>query len=250
MQYYAFDDSCQALVGNFFNHATGELIPARCKKWSCKFCGPRRARRFVARVLKTPSLSYFVTLTSVPHDEYLAREHVKRFNACWRSWLQWLKREVGVSDCSWVLERGNKSGHLHKHALLTTGRSFSYKRARAAIVRCGLGAVCDFQRISGNRRAANYLAKYLQKADGAEWPWPRYTRRAQTSQPDFPREPSTFTFIQRPLKQWRRRPERDIPLIHEFWLAWEMPGWQLPIALNHEEKVRHENQSLEGYSGP
>ncbi len=202
MRFIEIDDSCQATIGIFFDPATGEVAAARCKKWSCATCGPRAARRFIARVLRTPRFTYFITLTSKPHDPYLTREQVRSFNACWRSFLQWLKREVGIGDVTWVLERGEKTGHLHRHALIDTSRSFSYKRARAALVRTGHGAVCDFKPSRSQQSAqagARYLGKYLAKSlPDHRSAWPRYSRRCQTSTPNLPRTASSFVFIPRP----------------------------------------------------
>src|SRR5579871_1915436 len=112
--------ACQ--IGIFFNPSTGTALPALCKKWGCAVCGPRAQRRFIARVLRTPRFTYFITLTSRPHGS-LTRELVKNFNACWRSFLQWLKREVGINHVSWTLEQGERTGHLHRHALIDTNRS-------------------------------------------------------------------------------------------------------------------------------
>lgn len=254
MQYYAFNDSCQALVGNYFNPTTGELVPARCKKWSCKFCGPRAARRFVARVMRAKSYSYAITLTARPHGA-VTRELVQNFNACWRSWKQWLRREVGaLGDCSWSLELGPKSGHLHRHLLIHTRRSFSYKRARAALVRCGLGAVCDFKPIKSQnsaRAGGRYLGKYLAKTTAEHHTlWPRYSRRAQTTVPALAHPKTDFIFVPRPRDVWRRRAEAAIPLIHEFWLPEEMPWSQVPLALNQKEKVRHAQPVSEANDRP
>lgn len=243
MQYYAFDDSCQALIGNYLSTTTGELIPARCKKWSCKFCGPRAARRFVARVMRTRRFTYFITLTSRPHGA-LDASTIRKFNACFRSFRQWLKRECGLGDVTWTLERGEKTGHLHRHALIDTNRSFSYKRARAALVRTGHGAVCDFKPSRSAQSAqagARYLGKYLAKNLSLHsTEWPKYSRRCQTSTPPLPKPDQQYIFIPKPQLPWRRRPESATPLVNEFWHDSEMPGWQLPIALNQKEKLRHE----------
>lgn len=244
MQYYKFDDSCQALVGNYFCESTGLLLPARCKKWSCKFCGPRRARRWIARIRRAARVDYFITVTARPHGA-VTRELVKKFNASWRSWLQWLKRELKVGDVSWTLEQGSKSNHLHRHALIQTGRSFSYKRARAALIRSGHGAVCKFVPIKSSRSAtagAGYIAKYLGKSLGEHsTQWPRYARRAQTSVPDLT-EPSAFdfTFIKKPSIDWKRREEFHDPAQEFLCPKSDYIGGQRELTLNQIEKLRQE----------
>jgi hypothetical protein len=212
MQYLEITDACQATIGMFFDPATGEAVAARCKKWSCKVCGPRAARRFIARVMRTPRFTYFITLTSKPHGA-MTKALVREFNAAWRAFRQWLKREVGIGDVTWVLEQGEKTGHLHRHALIDTSRSFSYKRARAALVRSGHGAVCDFKPSRSQHSAqagARYLGKYLAKSlsDHASQ-WPRYSRRCQTSTPHIQRPKSTFIFIARPFAHRGDSPWKD-----------------------------------------
>jgi len=242
VSYSKIDGLCQSPPGNYLNRATGELVAARCNKWDCRTCGPRRARRFVARVLRTPRFSYFVTLTAPPHSPYLDAAIVRSFNASWRSWKRWLKRSVGVGHCSWVLERGEKTGHLHRHALIETGRRFSYLAARAALVRCGLGSVCDFKRVPSRRAkvaVGRYIGKYLAKQLG-DCLWPRYTRRAQTSIPDNRTSDPNWSFIARPRTIWRRWAECEPRLSEEMTKPSDFRGWQLPLALNQYEKVRHE----------
>jgi hypothetical protein len=139
------------------------------------------------------SSGYTITLTARPHGAVTA-ELVRNFNASWRSWLQWLKRELGVGriEFSWVLERGGRTGHLHRHAVVDTrGRSFSYRRARAALVRCGMGSVCNFRPILSQQAAragAAYIGKYLSKhlADPRRRSFPAYSRRCQTTIPKLP----------------------------------------------------------------
>jgi hypothetical protein len=191
---------CQQSPGRFIPMLpTGDVLAAPCKKWSCPACGPRAARRFIARVQRTPRFTYFITLTSKPGQGSVNRQSVKNFNACWRSFAQWLKREVGLNHVTWTLEQGEKTGHLHRHALIDTNRSFSYKRARAALVRTGHGAVCDFKPSRSARSVqagARYLGKYLGKSlSDQKHAWPRYTRRCQTSTPAIPSPPSQYKFI-------------------------------------------------------
>jgi hypothetical protein len=250
LSYVKIDDACQGVAGNFVNTETGEITNARCKKWSCKSCGPRKARRFVARVLRTPRFTYFVTLTAKPHGEYLDAATVRRFNGSWRSWRQWLKREAGVGDVTWVLERGGKSGHLHRHALIETGRSFSYKKARAALVRCGMGAVCDFKPIKVAQSAAagaRYLGKYLGKSlADHQTDFPRYARRAQTSSPDIRLPCPVFLFVPADKINYKlhigpvdssRQSDRDPAASYiDGWLA---TRYSSELALNQKEKVRH-----------
>lgn len=246
MQYSRIPDACQAQIGNFLNRSTGQLIPARCGKWSCRVCGPRAQRRFIARVLRTRSFSYFITLTSRPHAEHLTGEHVRTFNRSFRAFRQFLKRECGIGDSTWVLERGGKSGHLHRHWAVQTRKRFSYSRARAAIVRSGQGAVCNFKPVRSKRGVASYIGKYLGKHLGDNL-WPRYARRCQTSIPDNRTPTGDWVFIGRPYQttaerkreafEFRWQPDRPkLPI--ENWKPCDMPGSQLTLI--QFEKVHQE----------
>lgn len=234
--------ACQQSPGYFWNPLTGLVQHAPCKKWSCPACGPRAARRFIARVMRTPRFTYFITLTSKPDGvPGTSAAQVKKFNACWRSWLRWLKREAGVNHVTWTLERGSKTGHLHRHALIDTNRSFSYKRARASLVRTGHGAVCDFKPSRSqhsSRAGARYLGKYLAK-HLENTPWPKYSRRCQTSTKSWKAKSSSYKFLAYG-DHWRSITQ-DSPLdLHRMprMLADDDPR-VLHIALNQYEKLRH-----------
>jgi len=229
---------CQ--VGYFTNASTGEVVPARCGAWACPECGPRKVRRFAARVRRARGWSYFITLTlegaAAPDCET-----IRYINRCWRTFKRWLQRNACVKNWVWVNEVSPR-GRLHKHAMVACSR-FDYSRARDAVVRAGFGSVCDFQRVRGAVRVASYIAKYLSKTlpRGA---WPRYARRCQTSVPEA-----------RPEDVWLFKPKRLQPRItwqkeavydrEKEWrnaeAARAAAAWspQLDLALIQEEKVRH-----------
>jgi hypothetical protein len=248
VSYTQIIEPCKHPIGNFFSPTTGEVKQAPCCKWSCAACGPRRARRYVARVSRMPARGYFITLTARPHGPVDA-ETVKSFNRCYRHWRQWLKRECGVGHSSWVLEKGERTGHLHRHAVIETFRSFSYRRARASLVRCGLGVVCDFKRISSKRGAspaARYLGKYLGKHLSNSANWPRFARRCQTSVPDNTIRTHSWSFIARP--KWdvpaqrlkRSRFEFAERATEGYWNdVAEEDGLDHTIALNQYDKLLH-----------
>lgn len=53
-----------ALRHRFINRATGETTRARCNKWSCPFCGPRKVDRW-RRLIELAQPTLFVTLSRV-----------------------------------------------------------------------------------------------------------------------------------------------------------------------------------------
>jgi|SRR5215472_11035624 len=239
-------EQCQ--VGWLTNSHTGWVKPALCKSWRCGYCGPRKQRQWVRRITRRAIKGYFVTLTVDRGGELLA-ENIRRLNRCWRTLKQWFKRNAGLRNFSWTNESGSKNGRIHKHAVIECD-GLDYREARAAVVRAGFGAVCDFQRIRfGSRGAHAYLSKYLAKnlADGE---WPRYARRCQTTHPADPPEPG-WTFEKKKLppivnehQEIRANHSIDSMLLAQnLQLALEAQKWtpqlELPLALTTEEKVHH-----------
>jgi len=224
------------------------VLPTRCKRWQCPECGSRRQRQFIKRISQRPAKGYFATFT-VDRDGSASRENIKRLNKCWRPLSQWLKRNAALSDTTWVNEIGSAHGRIHKHAVLSCSR-FDYREARAAVVRAGFGAVCNFQPIKLGQAGANtYVSKYLGKnLAGPEWP--KYARRCQTT---IPAEKTTheFTFEKLKLPPWigewqelRANKTIDSALFAEnMRLEREAQTWtpqlELPLTSTTEEKVHH-----------
>lgn len=165
-------------IGIFISKKTGEAHPASCGSWACIDCGPRKVRRFLARIAP-PQWTYMATLT-LEGDGSPTRENIRSINASWRVFKRWLERNVHLEDFTWVNEQGKLHSRLHKHALVKCS-FIPYRRARAAIIRAGFGPVCDFQPVKTQRNARFYVSKYLSKSLPVKWP--KYSRRCQTSIP-------------------------------------------------------------------
>lgn len=165
-------------IGTFYSRDTGEVRPAPCGSWNCVDCGPRKSRRFQARIAPS-KWSYMVTLT-LDGEGSASTANVKRLNRNWRVFKRWLQRSAKLRDFAWVNEQGKKHGRIHKHALVQSS-TFSYRRARAAVLRAGFGPVCDFSRVRSQRAVRSYVSKYLTKSLAVRWP--KYSRRCQTSLP-------------------------------------------------------------------
>lgn len=168
---------CQ--VGFFTSLNTGEMFVARCKRWACAECGPRRVRRFVKRIAPA-AWRYMVTLTVLGDDGVPHADNIKKLNHRWRSFSRWLKRNYGLHNYVWVNERGELHGRLHKHVLVESDY-IEYGEAQEAAKRDGLGKV-NFRPVESQRKARWYVSKYLSKSlDGKQWP--KCSRRCQTTVP-------------------------------------------------------------------
>lgn len=193
---------CNTPAGALLHFPDNKLVILRCSKWSCQCCARVRAWKLIKR-LGDKTFRYLITITA-PAEFGMNVEAVKGFNQSWRRVYQWLKREhpackhrsasgrtykhgpFNASLQTYVFsnERGQETGHLHKHIVAQCQR-FCYACLRERLCHYGLGAVCDFKRLKSKRgwstmRAVNYAVKYVTKSCD-KWPFPRYSRRVQTS---------------------------------------------------------------------
>src|SRR5436309_335744 len=53
-----------ALRHRFINQETGEVVRARCDRWDCLYCGPRKVDQW-RRLIQLAEPTLFVTLTKV-----------------------------------------------------------------------------------------------------------------------------------------------------------------------------------------
>jgi len=139
------------------------IVRLRCKRWDCPVCGPRRVRK-LQRLAEAGRPSAMLTLTSNPamyeHPADAARDLVKAFRLLRRR----VKRSRGWKSFPFlaVFER-TKSGWPHLHVLLRT--PFIPQRVISRIMGELTNApVVWIERVSDQRRAAGYVAKYLAKS--------------------------------------------------------------------------------------
>ena len=228
------DIPCVSRLGVFVNTRTGEVREAGCKRWTCAGCGPRRVRRFIARIKSAGLYRWLITLT-LAGDAEATSANAARLHVGWRALYRHLRRTAGLGHYAWVRELGDKHGRLHMHAIVDAGR-FDFRDARAVIARSGLGPVCDFSRLKRSHAATRYVSAYLSKTPARRFP--RYMRRVQTSVSNayFERDPDwIFMRAHRPA-HWRR-PEVS-PLLLPTHEELEYRGSrQLPLALTKKEKL-------------
>ncbi len=147
-----------SLVGTDGNEAG--VYPLRCKRWDCPECGPRKARRVIARVdagMKLPGTVRFLTLTS-PAGE-TAEASYERFPGRWKRMHQRIVRRFGRFEYVGVVEP-QKRGAAHVHVVYR-GAFISQRWLSRAAAGSGFGRIADIRR--RHPRLASYLAKYLTK---------------------------------------------------------------------------------------
>lgn len=168
----------------FVHPMTGRCRLANCNQWACPSCGPRKARRFVARILRG-EYNWFWTFTT---GEQLTPESSSLLSARIRRFIYFVRQQIcDISARTWTKETGEHGRRvLHAHMLVgASKRRISYKELHRLADRCGLAPMRKWKRIRGSGgRVAGYVAKYLGKAMTASWP--RYVRRCWTSVPELP----------------------------------------------------------------
>ena len=191
---------CNTPPGLFLSVNSFMAYLARCKRWTCPPCAKARSRD-MARRLQNQRFNWLLTFTAKPGRGYVSRETLGEFNKGWRRICQYLKRphpkkthvradgtrwkhgpwSARIGAYVWSNERGDLTGHLHKHCVARISHWFCFACLREHLARVGLGSVCDFKRVSfGKRHAVQYVVKYVTKG-GGKWRFPRYSRRVQSS---------------------------------------------------------------------
>lgn len=165
---------CQ--VGWVVSRDTGEVRAVGCGRWLCVSCGPRRRRRYAAR-LYSRRWDRLITFTQPPLKGEATRENLRDQARAWRRVWQWARRR-GMTDYAWVRELGARTGRLHLHVIVKSP-FLPHRQLKRACVRNGFGSVVDVRKIR-SKEAVRYVAKYLSKGTSA---YPRYTRRVQTNVP-------------------------------------------------------------------
>lgn len=205
-------DSTTGEIGNVSE------VTVRCRSWGCTGCG-RRLKGLHTEFIKAGvawhdergRFARFMTVT-FPSDEGAQvddPDDVANVTALVTRLVQEIRRTHDIRLEYYAVKESTKRGRLHVH-LVTTGPylhkclrewggcdgprgcrtrlanwEVGDRRARrprpcvqAIAQRLGMGWI-DVRKVDSGRHAATYVAKYLGKQVGAEWP--RYSRRASYS---------------------------------------------------------------------
>lgn len=160
-----------ALRHNYVNRETGEVIRARCDKWTCLYCGPRKVNQW-RRLVKAAEPVLFVTLTSVG---WTLKEAARVYTTV----LQYLRRgskgrgpnHVGARpaypiECFSILEEHKHFEEVGFHwHMLIKGVDYLPKQVVSDALRSathGRSYIVDVQRVE-KAHAVGYVTKYLTK---------------------------------------------------------------------------------------
>jgi hypothetical protein len=160
----------------FLNRETGEMVRARCNRWDCPYCGPRKVDRWRQLIaLAEPTL--FVTLTKVGWTlEEAARVYTTALQYVRRGSKGYGPNHVGARpayplECFSVLEehRDFERVGFHWH-LLAKGVEYLPKQVVSDALRSatkGRSYIVDVKSVK-KVHAVGYVTKYLTKEITAE----------------------------------------------------------------------------------
>src|SRR6266571_3305836 len=165
-----------ALRHVFINKDTGEVVRARCNRWDCLYCGPRKVDMW-RQLVKSAEPTLFITLTQVGNTLQEAARVLTTV-------LQYLRRgskgrgknHVGARpaypiEVFAVLEEHSDFENVGFHwHLLVKGVDFLPNQVVSDALRSATGGrsyITKTERVR-NHRAIGYVTKYLMKAIARE----------------------------------------------------------------------------------
>lgn len=138
-------------------------LPARCNRWACPTCGPRKARRLRKRLARTRP-SRLVTLTLRPDPRLTPAEHLALANHAWSILWRRLRRKHGQRAAGYAkIVELTQAGTPHLHIIVSC--PFIEQRWLSAAWLALTGSyIVDVRAVSRKRGIAGYLTSYLTKA--------------------------------------------------------------------------------------
>lgn len=195
-------------------HNCDIILALTCRRWGCKWCGPRRAKRLAYRCDEADP-NRFITLTVAndlhesPRAAYDAtRRKLGDFNKL-------MRKELGGFEYMRVLETTAK-GWPHYHLVARCGY---IAQARISTIWATLtGAkIVDIRKIHKKQDVMKYVLKYLCKQTHVPWT----TRRVSWSGKFFPKQEKN------PDAKWKLEDKRRTAQHPATYAALAYPGQRL-----------------------
>jgi hypothetical protein len=197
----------------FYNAATRQIIPARCRRWNCYACAKINYYK-VDSLLSLGEPERFITLSR-------AGDTPKRISLNLKHFIQALRRKGYEFEYAAVVEL-HRNGQAHLH-LLQRGDYIPQK----VLSKCwhiatskgyqGVGSsVVDIRAIQGQQSVRGYLLKYLKKSWEAEKHDPKSWAALQENYPGLNHyRMSKNWLVNRPEKVtgWQLLPKKAVDML-------------------------------------
>jgi hypothetical protein len=147
------------LAGRSSSSLQTEYHRLNCKSWGCRYCGPRRARRYKHAIRATAEqlkLQRFLTLTLDPHR--VQGDPVVYLRNTFNKLRTYLRRRFGSAPNYIAVLEFHQNGNPHLHILID--RFIEQAWLSAAWDAVGGGRIVDI-RFVDIHRVSRYLSKYL-----------------------------------------------------------------------------------------
>lgn len=137
-------------------------VPATCRRWACRECGPRNAHRLAGRIMATPGRR-LLTLTLRPDPSRSLQEELDRANAAWRTLWKRIGRLQGPRARGYVkVVELTAAGTPHLH-IIADCAYVSQAWLSATWDELTGAPIVDIRRVNSRAGLSRYLAKYLTK---------------------------------------------------------------------------------------
>ena len=160
-----------ALRHRYLNQETGEVVRARCDKWECLYCGPRKVDQW-RRLVKVAQPTLFVTLTKVGWSLHEAArvyttvlQYLRRGSKGIGPWHDGARPAYPV-ECFAVLEEHRDFEHVgfHWHVLVKGVDYLPHEVVREALRSATKGrSYIVYVESVKKMHAVGYVTKYLTK---------------------------------------------------------------------------------------
>lgn len=154
---------CKEITLVNYNVGQVEAVTYRCKSWDCEICQPDRKAQLIMQA-KAGKAVRFVTLTSHKGMKCSPEEARQRLSQAWAKMVKRLRRKFPNNRIEYlaVTER-TKAGWPHLH-ILTRGPFIRQKWLSKCMADYIGAPIVDVRRIDSEKKAANYISKYVGKA--------------------------------------------------------------------------------------
>ena len=147
------------LVGRSLDGSETQYQRLNCKSWNCRYCGPRRARRYKHAIRATAEqlkLQRFLTLTLDPQK--IQGDPVVYLRSTFNKLRTYLRRKFGCAPKYVAVLEFHQNGNPHLHVLID--RFVEQAWLSTAWDAVGGGRIVDI-RFVDLHRVSRYLSKYL-----------------------------------------------------------------------------------------
>jgi hypothetical protein len=170
-----------SIVKNLPTHK--QVYCLKCRSWGCEECAPLRASQLRA-LARSGTPTRFLTLTIRFHDGDNPDAKARELARAWRLLRDRIKKRFKVKKVSFLaVWEATKRGAPHLHIFLR-GRYISHKWLSEQMDDLIGSPVVGIEKINNKDKAANYVTKYITKANKSFAGCKRYWRSQDYEPPE------------------------------------------------------------------